>query len=156
MPDALGQVRPIFPAKMDVSDHLVAGWTRVMARIGRGTFIDHLRVDRKVVERTISTGNMPHLDTVLNSLLVDSTALDEVFALYGLSVYRLPDGIHGGICAQDDLGDVIAFAMALSDYQRGNPNDHRAKIALSEKARRALQVASAIVAEADRIRGVAV
>jgi len=155
MPDAIGQVRPIFPAKMDVSANLVAGWSRIMARIGRGTFVDHMAVDRKVIERTIGTGNMPHLDTVLNSLLIDPTALDEVFALYGFGLHRLPHRDHGGLVGQEELGDVIDLASAMSAFERGNPNDHRAKIALSEKARPVAQVACGIVAEADRLRGVA-
>jgi len=144
-----------FPAKTVVSNHLVAGWSRIMARIGRGTFVDHMAVDRKVIERTIGTGNMPHLDTVLNSLLIDPTALDEVLALYGFGLHRLPHGDHGGLVGQDELGEVIELASAMSAFERGNPNDHRAKIALSEKARPVAQVACGIVAEADRLRGVA-
>jgi len=138
---------------MDVSANLVAGWSRIMARIGRGTFVDHMAVDRKVIERTIGLGNMPHLDTVLNSLLIDPTALDEVLALYGFGRHRLPDGGKMDT-TPEELGDVLDFAASFSAYQRG-PHNHQSKLKLAESARPVAQVTCGIVAEADRLRGLA-
>lgn len=153
MPETLGQVRRNFPTKLDVSAHLAAGWTRVMARIGRGNFTDKMGVDRKVISRALGQETVPELHTVLASLLVDATALDEVLALYGFGLHRLPD-ITGGV-DPDQLGDVLEFAAETSKFTRGNPNDHRAKLVLADRARPVAQFAAGLVAEADKIRGVA-
>lgn len=153
MPDSSGQVRPRFPSKLDVSSHLAAGWARVMARIGRGNFTDKMGVDRKVVSRALGQETVPELHTVLASLLVDPTALDEVLALYGFGLHRLPES-SGGV-DPERLGDVLEFASETSRFARGNPNDHRAKLVLAERARPVVQFAAGLVAEADRIRGIA-
>ena len=155
MLDRVGQVRPHFPSKLDVSAHLAAGWARVMARMGRGNFTDKMGIDSKVVARALVQETTPELHTALASLLVDPTALDEVLALYGYGLHKLPhttDGQHDG---QKDLAAIIEFASAKSAFEMGNPNDHRAKLVLAEKARPVAQVAFGCVAEADRIRGVA-
>lgn len=153
MPEIMGQVRPRIPSKLDVSAHLAAGWARVMARIGRGNFTDKLGVDRKVVNRALGQETVPELHTALASLLVDPTALDEVLALYGFGLHRLPDA-DGGV-DPERLGEVLEFASEASKMQRGNPNDHRAKLVLAQFARPVVQFASGVIAEADRIRGVA-
>jgi hypothetical protein len=153
MTDIMGQVRPAVPSKLDVSSHLAAGWARVMARIGRGNFTDRMGADRKVVSRALGQETVPELHTVLTSLLVDGTALDEVLALYGYGLHRLPSG--SGSVGDETLSEVIDLASAVSTFQRGNTQDHRAKLRLAEVARPVAQAAFGMVAEADRIRGVA-
>jgi hypothetical protein len=138
---------------MDVSAHIAASWARVMARMGRGNFTDRMGVDRKVIARTLSGETVPELHTALGSLLVDPTSLDEVLALYGFGLHRLPDGGKMDT-TPEELGDVLDFAASFSAYQRG-PHNHQSKLKLAESARPVAQVTCGIVAEADRLRGLA-
>ena len=69
--------------KQDVSAKLAEAWFRV-AHGRKGAFADNIGAScNKTVDNAINQRSVPELHTVLNSLLDDPTALDEVFALYG-------------------------------------------------------------------------
>lgn len=77
-------VRPKRPrTKQDVSGALAEAWFRV-AHGRKGAFADAIGAScTKTVDNAINQRSVPELHTVLNSLLDDPTALDEVFNLYG-------------------------------------------------------------------------
>ena len=122
-----------------------------MARMGRGNFTDRMGIDRKVISRALMGETTPELHTALASLTVDPSALDEVLALYGFGLHRLPTG---GSLDGETLGDVIEFASAVSSFERG-PDNHQTRLKLANAARPVAQCACGIVAAADRLRGVA-
>lgn len=152
MHDPARQVRPAVHSKMDVSARLVAGWARVIARIGKGVFADAMGVDVKTVSRAMSGETLPELHTVINSLRADPTALNEVFAAAGFELRPV------GLCAANDMATIsdlsrltTQWVEALADGVR----DHRETLALADSIRPLVQALNAIVGEADRHRGVA-
>lgn len=150
MPDPVRQVRPIRRcSKAEVSAQVAIGWARVTAN-RQGAFADAMDIDVKTVRRALSCETTPELHTALNSLLYDSTALDEVLALYG---YRLePDGrvALNDMQAISDLCELARqYAMAMADGRR----DHCETLDLADTIRPLQQVLSAICAEAAAIRG---
>lgn len=147
-----GQVRPAFHSKMDVSARLVAGWARVIAKIGKGSFADAIGVDVKTVSRAMSGESTPELHTAINSLCADPTALAEVFAAAGFELRPVGRNAANDMATIGDLSRLTAqWADALADGVR----DHRETLALADKIRPLVQALNAIVGEADRVRGVA-
>lgn len=152
MHDPLRQVRPAVHSKMDISARLVAGWARVIARIGKGSFADAMGVDVKTVSRAMSGETLPELHTVINSLRADPTALNEVFAAAGFELRPVRSVAANDMATISDLSRLAAqWADALQDGVR----DHRETLALADSIRPLVQVLNAIVGEADRVRGVA-
>lgn len=146
-------VRPALKSKADVSAALVMGWARMNAKFGKGRFADLLAVDEKTVRRTMSGETTPELHTALNSLLVDPGALNELFALYGLHAPRPREA-----AAANDLatvsglsGVVTSFCEALEDGAR----DHCETLHLADAIRDLMPALTAILNEANRIRGLA-
>lgn len=150
MPDK--QVRPIMKrTKAQVSGAVAAGWARVSA--GRkGAFADNLDIDPKTVNRALTGDSVPELHTALNSLADDPTALDELFALYGVSINsRLPVNVTDA-----ELTSRLGHTLAdLIDRMSDGHLCHRDKLALAELFRPLIPQMQGIVDEADRLRGVA-
>lgn len=149
MPES--RVRPIFRrSKTDVSDALAAGWARVSAG-RRGAFADNVDITTKTLNRALTGESLPELHTALNSLADDPTALDEVLALYGRRLAHNNPQRASDMALVHDLAVLLGeFTGALADQKRC----HLETIALATLIRPLLPQLSAIVAEADAVRGV--
>lgn len=156
MPD---RARRVVPKRRDISEAefhaaLIAGLARVAADIGRGNLADKWGRSPRQLGKLFAGDS---LDTsgraLLDFLGADMTALDEVLALYGVGLHRLPDPSGEG--AGDTLASVIDFAAAISADQRDGTGGHRARMRLADKARPVAQAAMGLIHEADRLRGVA-
>lgn len=153
MPDRLSHVRPDVKTKSDASAALVIGWARMIARYGQGNFANCMGVDPKTVARAMSGETTPELHTAMNSMLVDPTALNEFFALYGFHPPRPRNAAAANdmttVCGLS--GVVSQFCDALKDGSR----DHRETLQLAETIREVMPALSAILNEANALRGVA-
>lgn len=150
MPDQ--QVRPIRKRnKTEVSGALAAGWARVSA--GRkGAFADHLEISTVTVNRALTGETVPELHTAFNSLSDDPTALDELAGLYDVSI--VPRRTSK---ATNDMELAAGLGHSLSeliDRLRDGRLCHLDTLALAELFRPLIPQMSALVAEADAIRGV--
>lgn len=145
-------VRPKHVSKQDASAALVAGWGQTINKLGKGTFADAIQVDAKTVSRTMSGESTPELHTALNSLFVDPTALDALFALYGIQVTPLRSE------AANDLATVSGISMLAGKWAEALSDGVRCPketCDLSDAIRPLMKALSAVCAEADTIRGVA-
>lgn len=145
-------VRPIrTKSKKEVSGALAAGWARVSA--GRkGAFADNLDVNPKTVDRALTGESTPELHTVLNSLADDPTALDEVFRLYDRRLVAIT-ATEG--C---DYATIAALAKLVSQYAEALSDGHRCPretCQLADTIRPLIPMLSGILAQADKIKGVA-
>lgn len=145
-------VRPKHITKQDASAALVSGWGQSIAKVGRGTFADALQVDAKTVSRAMSGDSLPELHTALNSLLIDPTALDSLFALYGFQVRPLQANPANDLSTVADLSHLVGrWADALADGER----DHRETLELAKAIRPLIKALSALCVEADELKNVA-
>lgn len=151
MPD--NHVRPDLRLKSDVSAALVMGWARMNAKLGKGRFADLLGVDPKTIGRAMAGESTPELHTALNSLLVDPGALNELFALYGLHPPRPRHAEPANdLATVSGLSGIVSqFCDVLSDGER----DHRETLQLAEAIKALMPPLTAILNEANRIRGLA-
>lgn len=132
---------------------LIAGLARAAARIGRGNLADKSDRTPKALGKLFSGDSM---DTsgkgLLDFLLADPTALDEVLALYGFGIHRLPsDGTGKG--DQETIADVIALAATHSEAMRDGRRDHNDTQKIASMARPVVQHYCGIIAEADSAKG---
>lgn len=133
-------------------DALIAGLARVAAQIGRGTLADNAgRSTRSLDMLFAGETALPSGKGLIDFLLADETALDEVLALYGLKI--CPRGVSpsADMSTIAEMAGVLArFADAISDGHR----DHRETLSLADQLRPLLPKLTSIVAEADEYRGV--
>jgi hypothetical protein len=138
--------------KQHVSRAIAAAWSRITVTPGRGQFADHLEISTGTVDNAMTGKTVPELHTALNSLLFDPTALDEVLALYG---FRLaPSTAEAANDMALAAGVTIAMGQlvaALSDGRR----DHTETLTIADLLRPHLPAITAIVREADQLRGAA-
>ncbi len=152
MAERMRQVCPQLRSKSDVHDALAAGWTRIIAKVKKGNFADKFGVDGRQVGRWIGGENSPELHTALNSLLIDPTALDEVAALYGVSI------VPRNLAAANDMGMISELAHLTGQWAEvmaDGIRDHNETLALAVVLRDLIPRLQSVVAEADRHRGVA-
>jgi hypothetical protein len=153
MHDAVRHVCPPALSKSDVSDALAAGWARVINDTdnGRIKLANALEVDGKTIGRTLNGSSVPELHRVMNSLSVDVTALNELFARYGMEVRPRSLSMPNDMSMIQSLARLVAqWVEVMEDGVR----DHRETIALGDEIRRMMPMLQQIVAEADAIRGV--
>ena len=151
MAENVKQVRAIrMQTKASVQGALAAGWARVSA--GRkGAFADHLEICPSTVNRALTGETLPELHTAFNSLADDPTALDELAALYGVTIRpsRSQAGTDMDLCA--GLGAALAeYLQRLADGKIC----HNDKLAMAALFRPLIPQMAAIVDEADALRGV--
>ena len=146
-------VRPAAPAKSDVSDALAVGWARASRSTGKGAMADAIGASTKTIDRALTGETLPELHTALASMLVDESALDEVFTLYGLERPRRKSAqAANDLATVSGLSNVVSrFCDALSDGTR----DHRETLELAELVRGVMPALTALLDEAARVRGVA-
>lgn len=138
--------------KSDVSAALAAAWSRTAMLVGKGTLADAIQADTKTIDRALTGPGLPELHTALFSLHADPLALDEVFAMLGFESPRLrvtrradPMEVAAG------LGHTLS---ELLDRYRDGKLCHNDKLALAASLRPLIPELSAIVADADAVRGV--
>lgn len=152
MRDGIKHVRPIIlHSRAEVSGKVAAGWARVSA--GRkGAFADSLEIDVKTVDRALTGQTVPELHTAFNSLADDPTALDELAALYGVSIVP-----RRAMALTDDMALAANLGRSLSELierLRDGQRCHLDTLALAELFRHLIPQMQAVVGEADEIRGV--
>lgn len=152
MAESAGQVRPKLQDKADVSVALAKGWLRMVDTYRKGSFADALEVDPKTVGRALDLTSTPALHTAMNSLLVDETALNELFALYGFHPprRRMARPINDMHTLADLSGLVSRFCSALEDGER----DHQETLALAQQIAPIMPALTAILNEAHKLHGI--
>lgn len=111
-----------------------------------------MQVDQKTIARGMAGPCLPDAENLLNSLAADPTALAEVLALYGLQI--VPIGFDAALDFEI-IADNSALLAEHTEAMRDGRRDHRETVRIADKARPVVQRLSAIIAEADRIRGAA-
>ncbi len=138
--------------KHRVSALLSAGWARIVAIQGKGSFADRIETTTRTVDNGLTGNTLPEAHTIFNSLVADRGALDELFAEYGLKVVP----IHAE--AANDMATVAGFCDAAGELASAIADGHRnhtETLRVADKLRPHLPAAMAIVREADAIRGAA-
>lgn len=145
-------VRPkVTISKARASAALAAGWARVMGT-SKGAMADAMEVSTKTIDRALTHETTPELHTAFNSLAFDSSALDELFALFGIRAVPLHCEAANDMVTLADLSGLVSkFASALADGRR----EPRETCQLADAIRPVIRELSAIVAEADKLKGAA-
>lgn len=134
--------------KHRVSALLAAGWTRGVARVGKGTFADRAETTTRTVDNGLTSATLPEAHTIFNSLAADPTALDELLAAYGFRLESL------NAQPSEDLALAGNLAEVTTDLIRGGGRmTPRQKVELADKLRPIICEEEAIVREADHLRG---
>ncbi|MEO1169945.1 MAG: hypothetical protein AAFW97_14665 [Pseudomonadota bacterium] len=150
MADAVNKVLGKAPlTKQRSKELLAAGWSRVCAKIGKGTFTDGLGVSPGTLDNALNHNCEPELHTALNSLLTDITALDELLGHYGLKV--TPLSVQEA-AAMDLLAGLGVMVGELADRLRDGKFCHNDEQATAELARELIPSLHALVAKADKRR----
>lgn len=133
-------------------DALIAGLARVAAQVGRGALADRAgRTTRSLDMLFAGETALPSGKGLVDFLLADETALDEVLALYGVQLCPRDTDKRADMSTVAEMAGVLArFADAISDGVR----DHNETVKVAELLRPLLPKLTAIVAEADAIRAV--
>lgn len=141
------------PDELQYHQALIAGLARVATKIGRGNLADKSQRTTRALDKLFFGSNM---DTsgygLLNFLLADPTALDEVLALYGLGIHHLS---AVGADEFSTIADCASLTAEHTDAMRDGKRDHRETLRIADKARPVIAAYSGIIAAADRLRGVA-
>ena len=151
-------INPVVPKGQHVNplrfhQALVAGLARVAVKLGRGNLADKSERTTKALDKLFSGSSM---DTsgkgLLDFLLADPSALDEVLALYGFQLSPLT-----GEAAIDFeiIADAAALTAEHTQAMRDGRRDHRDTIRIADRARPVVAQYTAIIREADSIRGAA-
>lgn len=152
MPETLNLVVPERrpPSELQFHEALVAGLARAAAGIGRGNLADKSNRTTRALDKLFSGASA---DTsgkgLLDFLLADPTALDEVLALYGFQLAPRDTSLAIDF---EIIADTAAVIAEHTDAMRDGRRDHRETIRIADKARPVVQRYSAIIAEADELR----
>lgn len=138
--------------KHRVSALLSAGWARIAAKHGKGKLADGIEATEKTVENAMAGRTLPEFHTALNSLTVDPTALDELFAAMGLRVCPLHAEAANDL--QTAAGVVTAMGELIARLADGN-RDHNDTLAIAALLRPHMPAMTSILREADALRGAA-
>lgn len=145
------QVRPTYISKADTSAALSAAWARVCMKLGKGRFADLVGVDIKTISRALAGETLPELHAALSSLRAHPTALDEVAALFGVEIRPRRSQGDNDFAIIADLSHLVGeWVKVMADGRR----DHHETLELADIIRPLLPSLNAIVAEADRIKGI--
>lgn len=135
--------------KHRVSALVSAGWSRAVLKLGKGAFADHVETTERTVENGLAGKTLPEAHTVLNSLAADPTALDELFAAYGLRVVPLHSEAANDLVTAGGVINAMGEMIArLADGTRC----HNDTLAIAALLRPHIPAMTAIVSEADALR----
>lgn len=152
MLDTLVVPKPAGPSELQYHDALVLGLARSAANVGRGNLADRSKRTTRALDKLFSGACA---DTsgkgLLDFLLADPSALDEVLGLYG---YQLAPTNCAPALDFEIIADTAALTAAHTEAMRDGIRKHRETIKIADCARPVVAQYSAIIAEADRLRGV--
>lgn len=138
------------PDRTQVLSALAMGTRRAMHHVGgKGTLAERIGANVKTIDRTLTEETALELHRALALLLVDQTALDEVFALYGVVVRPASHE------AANDMHTIAGLSHAIGTWaeaMRDGMRDHRETLALAEQFRPLVQAIGAVIEQADAIR----
>jgi hypothetical protein len=104
------------------------------------------------IQNALSLDTLPSLDVILNAMDLEPTILDELFAAKGLRVAPLHSEAANDLQIAAGVSAVAsAICKALTDGQR----DHKETLEIAKLIRPHLPALTAIVREADELRGAA-
>jgi hypothetical protein len=136
----------------EVQGRLAQAWSRVIAKVGKGTFADHCGCDPDTVDNALTGKTLPRAHTLLNSLTADPTALDEVLDLYGLRITTKHCEAANDLNVAAGASQIASMiCQALADGVR----KHHETLQIADIIRPHLPALTAIVREADSLRGAA-
>ena len=152
MPDRLNVVLPKRRAisEEDYHDALVAGLARVANQIGRGNLADKSCRTPRALANLFTEGKDTSGKGLIDFLIADASALDEVLGLYGYGLHKLPTGEAGDDHAL--IADTAKLASVHSEAMRDGRRDHHDTLRIAEAARPVVAACCGIIAEADRFR----
>lgn len=139
-------------SKSKLSAAVGASWGRVSNTMGKGGFADKADFDEVTISRAMRGPSLPSAEHLLNSLAADSSALDEVFSLYGLSIHTKVSK------AANDMELAAGLGRGLSELinrLKDGKRCHLDTLALAELFRSIIPQMQCLVDEADEIRGAA-
>lgn len=144
-------VCPRVPVTKDKFQRLLAqSWGRVWPQIGKGVMADKMGLnDVKTIDRAVTASNLPEAHTIINSLLADPTALDEVFREFGFRVIPLRSE------AANDLMTAAGVIDAMGELVKSRADgirDHNETLAVAHLLRPHVPAIEAIIEEADMLR----
>lgn len=145
------QVVPKNVAPTDSQFHaaLVAGLSRAALMLGRGNLADKSGRTTRALDKVFH-GSNPNAKGLLDFLVAEPTALDELLALYG---YRLTPLMCDAAIDFEIIADSAALHAEHTEAMRNGNRDHRETIRIAEKARPVVAKYAAIIQEADQIKG---
>ena len=128
---------------------VVAGLARVAADHGRGKLADGMGRTTRALDKVFA-GSTPEAKALFDALLVDITALDEIAREYGVQIIPRASDPAQDFELLADTADLHAEHMsAMRDGRRV----HTETLRIAEKARPVVAKYTAIIAEADHIKG---
>lgn len=127
---------------------LCAGLARVAASIGRGNLADKSGRTTRALDKVFA-GSIPNGKGLMDFLLADPTALDEILARYG---YQLAPLGRETVLDFEIIADAAALTAEHTEALRDGRRDHRETIAIADKARPVVARYQGIIAEADALR----
>jgi hypothetical protein len=128
---------------------LCAGLARVAANVGRGNLADKSGRTTRALDKVFA-GSIPNGKGLLDFLLADPTALDELLARYGFQLAPLG---REAVLDFEIIADAAALTAEHTEALRDGRRDHRETIRIADKARAVVSKYQGIIAEADRIKG---
>lgn len=145
--------RKVPPARIrtkgEVSDALAGDWLRLAPQGERASFAARIGLgenSQKVVSRTISGEGVPELHNVLNSLVVDSSALLNTLLLWNVVAVPVETA------PVDDMATILGMMQAATEYlerMKDGQRCHRDTAALAKLFRPIVPQMIALIREAN-------
>jgi hypothetical protein len=129
---------------------LSAAWARVISTLdgGKHAFAQALSVSTPTIENALAGKNVPEALTLLNSLTIDDTALDEPLREMGFMICRI--NRDNGADIQTAAGVVTAMGDMIQRYADGI-RCHNDTLAIAALLRPHMAGLEGIICEADRL-----
>lgn len=93
--------------KPDLHAKLMEGWTRCIARFGKGSFADALEISTVGLDKQL-TGSMPDFATIMDAFDHDDTVLDDVLTAKGKRLVPID-----AACDIDDASLLLSRALVM-------------------------------------------
>lgn len=142
----------VAPTEARFQHLLVTGFDRVAARIGKPSLAEAIDRTVRSLDDVLERGSMPGAKTLFDALLADPTALNELLRAYGFKL--VPDRADAANDLMTAAGLSHAAGALIEAHQDGIRN-HGETLLVADKLRPLVPQISAIIEEADRLRGAA-
>lgn len=131
---------------------LASGLQRAVAKRGADEVALAAGCSQRCIEKALAHDTLPGLDTTLNALTADATIMDELLAAYGLRLCPLRAEAANDLMVAG--GVIDAMGKLVSAHADGR-RDHNETLSIAALLRPHLPAITAIVREADELRGAA-